>query len=981
MYKRTLPHFLALLICVQLLAGLIAPHTLYAADAQRSGTVTDGAGQLLPGVELVVLKEVVNDQGRHEWQEVTRTTTDGNGHYAITNLPPGNYVIELGEAARHSGQEYIIFEDQTPRHGQAMVQAAAQGAINGTVTDQQGKKVGQVAVSLYAVVDANGYTYEQLVRRMLTDDKGRYKFRDLPAGQYKMGFADTLYPERYVAEYYPDAMDLWTATVIDLTGDKRQIDAQLGIAGSLAGRVTNGQGEALVGVGVELYRYSDDGSGYMYWQTVNWTNTFGDGSYTFSGLATGSYRLYYADNQWPALYAPEYYNNAAVLELATDVLVSDGAAVTGIDVQLAPPGQILGTVTDEAGQPIEGIGVNLYSDPDGDGYWAQNYSGGTDASGAYSVSGLPAGVYRVAFVDWMGPWRYQPEYYNDAATLESATDIVVAEGAIVEEIDAHLAPTGHIQGQVTDMDGQPLANAAVLVYTMWEGGEWYPMNAVATDALGFYDLGGLVTGTYRVGFAYSLEVGHVVAEYYDNVATVEEATDIVVVAGAIVSGINAELPKPGAVQGAVTDENGQPLANIVVNALRQVSLPTGETDWYHAGSTTTNAGGTYLLTNLAAGQYRLEFGDYMNWPHQYSSEYYDNVATVAEATSLAVASGATISGIDARLAGVGTISGQVFDSTGAPVADIAVAALRLVSDGQGNRYWSEVSGAVTDAIGDYTLPGVDVGVYRVVFRDYQSPRRYATLYYANVSDIQFAQDVVVAANAQVTGINAQLSIGSQLSGAVTNMAGEPVVDANVTLFRAQDDGMGNIYWDYYSNSMTQSDGSYTLTALSAGIYRLGVFDWSGQYQSLFYENAVDLESATDILVDGQQAVTGINVQLPAFSATNVAPLARNDRFAVVGAAGQQGRQGSMLNILRNDDDPNGDALTVQLVTGPQHGTLTLSTDGSFTYTPNANYIGADRFTYQATDGVEPSNIATVELVVEASPAVELYHLWMPIVIQ
>jgi VCBS repeat-containing protein len=41
--------------------------------------------------------------------------------------------------------------------------------------------------------------------------------------------------------------------------------------------------------------------------------------------------------------------------------------------------------------------------------------------------------------------------------------------------------------------------------------------------------------------------------------------------------------------------------------------------------------------------------------------------------------------------------------------------------------------------------------------------------------------------------------------------------------------------------------------------------------------------------------------------------------------------------------------------------LTLAADGSFTYTPNAGFVGTDAFTYQATDGLLSSNVATVTI--------------------
>lgn len=57
-------------------------------------------------------------------------------------------------------------------------------------------------------------------------------------------------------------------------------------------------------------------------------------------------------------------------------------------------------------------------------------------------------------------------------------------------------------------------------------------------------------------------------------------------------------------------------------------------------------------------------------------------------------------------------------------------------------------------------------------------------------------------------------------------------------------------------------------------------------------------------------------------------------------------------VLSNDVDNDGDTLTAQLVEGPSNGTLVFNADGSFEYTPNAEFLGTDSFTYTASDGEE-----------------------------
>lgn len=67
-------------------------------------------------------------------------------------------------------------------------------------------------------------------------------------------------------------------------------------------------------------------------------------------------------------------------------------------------------------------------------------------------------------------------------------------------------------------------------------------------------------------------------------------------------------------------------------------------------------------------------------------------------------------------------------------------------------------------------------------------------------------------------------------------------------------------------------------------------------------------------------------------------------------------------------DPDGNPLQFDIVTAPRHGSVTLddAATGAYTYTPDAGYTGADRFTFKAGDGILDSNTATVSVTVTAA---------------
>src|SRR5436190_2315522 len=76
--------------------------------------------------------------------------------------------------------------------------------------------------------------------------------------------------------------------------------------------------------------------------------------------------------------------------------------------------------------------------------------------------------------------------------------------------------------------------------------------------------------------------------------------------------------------------------------------------------------------------------------------------------------------------------------------------------------------------------------------------------------------------------------------------------------------------------------------------------------------------------------------------------------------------------------PTGTALfpyTTLFRSSPAHGTLSLNSDGSFSYTPALNYNGPDSFTYKANDGLadSPTN-ATVSITVKTGRA----HVCTPV---
>ena len=115
------------------------------------------------------------------------------------------------------------------------------------------------------------------------------------------------------------------------------------------------------------------------------------------------------------------------------------------------------------------------------------------------------------------------------------------------------------------------------------------------------------------------------------------------------------------------------------------------------------------------------------------------------------------------------------------------------------------------------------------------------------------------------------------------------------------------------------------------------------------------------------ATGSVNTSAPQTFTINVtgandAPVAQPDAYTtredtVLNVNGSGGIQ----KLLFNDTDTDGNTLTAQYVTTTANGVLATLPDGSFTYTPNANFFGTDSFTYRPFDGTTAGNTVTVAI--------------------
>ena len=525
------------------------------------------------------------------------------------------------------------------------------------------------------------------------------------------------------------------------------------------------------------------------------------GKYTINGLPSGEYTVLFSG----ADYLAQYYNGKATASEATPVSVKLGATAPGVDAALEPGGKITGTVTDAASKAaIAEASVCASSS-------AALRCATTNASGEYTITGLPTGEYTVKF----SASTYASQYYDGAETAAEATPVPVTAGVTSAGINVALRVGAQISGKVTD-SATSAAVAGALVCASGDVG----VGCDTTNTGGEYTITGLATGEYTVKFSASTYI----PQYWNGKANASEATPLSITVGTTTPGVNAALHVGGQITGKVTDESTK---GAIDGVLACASNGAGG-----GNCGVTNEAGEYTISGLASGEYTVKFT-----AATYVSQFYNGKASASEATPVSVTAPATTGAVNATLHVGGQIAGKV---TAAAAKEPVAGALVCASGTAG-----EVCGLSNEA-GEYTISGLETGEYTVKF----STLTYAPQYYNGKANVSEATPVSVKAGATTSAINATLQAGGQITGTVTDGFTKKAL-AGALVCVSPSVGLGC--------ATTNAGGEYMITGLGTGEYTVKFS--AATYASQYYNGKAAAAEATPVKVKAGATQSGINATL------------------------------------------------------------------------------------------------------------------------
>lgn len=338
---------------------------------------------------------------------LSRATTDQDGNYRITNIPPGRFDVAPAPSA------YIVADYNNSRSKNVVVGegediegidfSLVRGAvITGRVTDANGHPVIQEQVRIYRAESFDQGRPQQPAQiypatTTTTDDRGIYRIFGLASGRYKVAagrsdetFSGSIMVSRisYNQVFHPDVSDQAKATVIEVSegGEATGVDIALGRVAetfNAAGRVVDGDtGLPVPNLRFGLQRIVGNRTEYV----NSLVSTNGQGSFVAENLIPGKYGVFLMS---------EPNSEGRIESMTFEILDQD---ISGLTVRLVKGASVSGVIVLEttdthALQKLTQVQMQGYvANPGIGGGMGQSATSTIGPDASFRLAGLPAGM-------------------------------------------------------------------------------------------------------------------------------------------------------------------------------------------------------------------------------------------------------------------------------------------------------------------------------------------------------------------------------------------------------------------------------------------------------------------------------------------------------------------------------------------------------------------------------------------------------------
>ena len=570
------------------------------------------------------------------------TTTDANGAYLFSDVPPEDYIVEFVKPNDYTdfvtanlGGDDATDSDATQGTGRTAVFTLAAGQSRSDIDaglyksaslgnflwlDEDGNNAQTAGESGLAGISVdlsgnlgNGQLYQTLDNT--TDANGQYQFSNLYPGTYTVSFNTNGF---VTPDQGDDALDSDVAangkvTVTLASGDNNQtIDAGIAAA-SVTGRVwidnstqnAIDEGTAIeagvVGVTVNLI---DPATG----DTVATTTTGADGVYNFTGIKPANYLIevvepanmgFVAQNQGDDLSDSDVSSSSGRTEVFS---LAAGQSVTDIDAGIEPGSlgdhvalDLNNNGIQDAGEPgVEGIVVTLI---DANGVTVDTKT--TDATGFYNFTGVTPANYTVHFAVPANMSLATANVGSDDtvdfdADANGDVTVVVVSGQGDQTIDAGIVPATLGDTVWFDKNGNGIQDAtetgiADIVVTLVDsngddvndaGGN---VITTTTDANGKYSFN-VLPASYAVKFVLPTDMAFTTKDAGDDTKDSDAdiatgiTTTVTLASGDTDNSLDAGIAAATISGSVLSDANGNGVQEAADTAIKTVTLTLSGTD-------------------------------------------------------------------------------------------------------------------------------------------------------------------------------------------------------------------------------------------------------------------------------------------------------------------------------------------------------------------------------------------------------------------